>query len=99
MLPVRVIAKALGIANDNIKWDNKTKTASFVRADGKVVSCTVNSYVIKIGDEEVTIDTVPVIRNDRIYLPMRALFNAFNVPDENIIWDAAARTVTVTKKD
>ncbi|MBR4015666.1 MAG: InlB B-repeat-containing protein [Anaerotignum sp.] len=99
MLPVRVIANALGISNENIKWDSATKTASFTRADGKVVSCTVNSNVIQIGDEKVTIDTVPVIRNGRIYLPMRALFNAFDVPDENILWDAAARTVTVTKKD
>ncbi|MBR4015075.1 MAG: InlB B-repeat-containing protein [Anaerotignum sp.] len=99
MLPVRVIANALGITNDNIKWDSATKTAYFTREDGKVVSCTVNSNVIQIGDEKVTIDTVPVIRNGRIYLPMRALFNVFDVPDENILWDAVARTVTVTKKD
>ena len=98
MLPVRVVANALGISDDDIGWDNQTKTASFKREDGKIVSCTVNSNMIKIGDEEVEIDTVPVIRNDRIYLPMRALFNAFNVSDENIIWDGAARTVTVTKK-
>ena len=99
MLPVRVIANALGISNENISWNKDTKTASFTREDGVVVSCTVNSNIIKIGDEEVEIDTVPVIRNDRIYLPMRALFNAFNVPNENILWDAAARTVTVIKKD
>ncbi|MBR4014891.1 MAG: InlB B-repeat-containing protein [Anaerotignum sp.] len=99
MLPVRVIANALDITNDNIKWDSATKTAYFTREDGKIVSCTVNSNVIQIGDEKVTIDTAPVIRNSRIYLPMRALFNAFDVPDENILWDAVARTVTVTKKD
>ena len=97
MLPVRVIANALGIANDKITWDDATKTAAFTRADGVVVSCTVGSNVIKVGEEEVVIDTVPVIVNDRIYLPMRALFNAFNVSDENIIWDGETRTVTVKK--
>ncbi|MBQ2680087.1 MAG: InlB B-repeat-containing protein [Firmicutes bacterium] len=98
MLPVRAVANALEISDADIAWDDNTKTASFTRPDGKVVSCTVGIKTIKIGDEEVEIDTAPVIRNDRIYLPMRALFNAFNVSDEHIIWDAAARTVTVAKE-
>ena len=98
MLPVRVVANALGILDADIAWDNSTKTASFTRPDGKVVSCTVGSKIIKIGDEEVEVDTAPVIRNDRIYLPMRALFNAFNVSDAHIIWDGQKKTVTVTKE-
>ncbi|MBR2593119.1 MAG: InlB B-repeat-containing protein [Firmicutes bacterium] len=98
MLPVRVVANALGISDADIVWDDNTKTASFTRPDGKVVSCTVGSNIIKIGDEEVEIDTAPVIRNDRIYLPMRALFNAFNVSDDHIAWDGAARKVTVAKE-
>ena len=97
MLPVRVIANALGISDDDIKWDNKAKTASFTRPDGKVVSCTVGINVIIIGDESIAIDTAPVIVNDRIFLPMRALFNAFNVSDDQIIWDGEAKTVTVLK--
>ncbi|MBQ7242567.1 MAG: copper amine oxidase N-terminal domain-containing protein, partial [Firmicutes bacterium] len=98
MLPVRVVANALGISDVDIAWDNETKTASFTRPDGKVVSCTVGSNIIKIGDEEIEIDTAPVIRNDRIYLPMRALFNAFNVSDAHIIWNGVNKTVTVTKE-
>ncbi|MBR2593070.1 MAG: carbohydrate-binding domain-containing protein [Firmicutes bacterium] len=98
MLPVRVVANALGISDADIAWDNETKTASFTRPDGKVVSCTVGSNIIKIGDEEIETDTAPVIRNDRIYLPMRALFNAFNVSDAHIIWNGVNKTVTVTKE-
>ncbi|MBQ7242244.1 MAG: InlB B-repeat-containing protein, partial [Firmicutes bacterium] len=98
MLPVRVVANVLGISDADIAWDDNTKTASFTRPDGKVVSCTVGSNIIKISDEEVVIDTAPVIRNDRIYLPMRALFNAFNVSDDHIAWDGAARKVTVAKE-
>ncbi|MBQ2679592.1 MAG: hypothetical protein IJF98_05305, partial [Firmicutes bacterium] len=98
MLPVRVVANALGISDADITWDDETKTATFTRADGVVVSCTVGSNVIKVGDQDMVIDTVPVIRNDRIYLPMRALFNAFNVSDAHIIWDGENRTVTVTKE-
>ena len=98
MLPVRVVANALGISDDDIAWDNETKTASFTRPDGKVVSCTVGSNIIRIGDEEIEIDTAPVIVNDRIFLPMRALFNAFNVSDEHILWDGETKTVTVTKE-
>ncbi|MBR0104486.1 MAG: InlB B-repeat-containing protein, partial [Firmicutes bacterium] len=98
MLPVRVVANALGISDDDIAWDNETKTASFTRPDGKVVSCTVGEKAVKIGDDIVEIDTAPVIAGDRIFLPMRALFNAFNVSDEHIIWDGETKTVTVTKE-
>ncbi len=98
MLPVRVVANALGISDEDIAWDNETKTASFTRPDGKVVSCTVGEKAVKIGDDIVEIDTAPVIANDRIFLPMRALFNAFNVSDDHIIWDGAEKTVTVTKE-
>ena len=98
MLPVRVVANALGISDNDIAWDNETKTASFTRPDGKVVSCTVGEKAVKIGDDIVEIDTAPVIAGDRIFLPMRALFNAFNVSDEHIIWDGAEKTVTVTKE-
>ena len=98
MLPVRVVANALGISDNDITWNDETKTAGFSRADRKIVFCTVNSNIIKIGNEEIEIDTVPVIRNDRIYLPMRALFNAFNVSDDHIAWDGATRTVTVAKE-
>ncbi|MBR2594624.1 MAG: copper amine oxidase N-terminal domain-containing protein, partial [Firmicutes bacterium] len=98
MLPVRVVANALGISDDDIAWDDETKTASFTRPDGKVVSCTVGEKAIKIDDEVIQIDTAPVIDGDRIFLPMRALFNAFNVSDDHIIWDGANKTVTVTKE-
>jgi len=98
MLPVRVVANALGISDGDIAWDDTTKTAFFTRPDGKVVSCTAGVKMIKIGGEEVEIDTAPVIRDDRIFLPMRALFNAFNVSDDHILWDEIARTVTVTRE-
>ena len=98
MLPVRVIANALGISDDDIAWDNDTKTAFFTRPDGKVVSCKVGDRIIRIGEETIEIDTEPVIVNDRIFLPMRALFNAFNVSDDHIIWNDPEKTVTVTKE-
>ncbi|MBQ7242384.1 MAG: hypothetical protein IJS35_06345, partial [Firmicutes bacterium] len=62
------------------------------------VFCTVGEKVIRIDDEVIQIDTAPVIDGDRIFLPMRALFNAFNVSDDHIIWDGANKTVTVTKE-
>ncbi len=98
MLPVRVVANALGISDEDIAWDDETKTASFTRPDGKVVSCTVGEKAIRIDDEVIQIDTAPVIDGDRIFLPMRALFNAFNVSDDHIIWDGVNKTVTVTKE-
>ncbi|MBQ2679955.1 MAG: hypothetical protein IJF98_07150, partial [Firmicutes bacterium] len=64
----------------------------------KTVSCTVGVNVIWIGDEKFEIDTAPIIASERIFLPMRALFNAFNVSDEHILWDGAEKTVTLSKE-
>ena len=74
------------------------KTARFTRPDGKIVSCTVGSDIIMTGNERVKIDSAPVIVNSRIFLPMRALFNAFNVSDDHILWNDPEKTVTVTKE-
>ena len=98
MLPVRVVAKALGVSDYDIAWDRETKTASLIRPDGKDVSMRAGDTIIRIGGETFEIDTAPIIVNGRIFLPMRALFGAFNVSDENIKWNKPEKTVTVTRE-
>lgn len=62
--------------------------------------------VFKIGDakytlngKEVTMDAAPYIKDGRTMVPVRFAANAVGVADSNIIWDAAAKKVTVIKGD
>ena len=43
-------------------------------------------------------DTSAVIIEDRIYLPLRAIANALGVSDENISWNSATKTASITRK-
>ena len=88
-LPMRYVAKALGIADTGILWKNGT--ATFVSAD-KVVSVTIGSQIMYINGAAVPIDAAPEIVNGRTMLPIRWIATAFGV---NVSWDAAAQTVTV----
>lgn len=62
--------------------------------------------VFKIGDakytlngKEFTMDAAPYIKDGRTMVPVRFAANAVGVADSNIIWDAAAKKVTVIKGD
>jgi len=96
MLPVRAVANSLSIADENIKWDEKTKTATISKADGTVVSISVGSNVIFVNGEAVTIDTTAVITQERTFLPLRAVLNALGVADNQISWNDSLKQVTIT---
>jgi len=88
-LPMRYVAKALGIKDGGILWKNGT--ATFVSGD-RVVSVTIGSKVMYINGAAVPIDAAPEIVNGRTMLPIRWIATAFGV---DVTWDAAAQTVTV----
>lgn len=46
-----------------------------------------------------TMDTVPYIKENRTYVPVRYLAYSLGVQEENIIWDNDARKVSITKDD
>lgn len=42
-------------------------------------------------------EAAPYIKNSRTYLPIRPVGNSVGIADEDIVWNASARTVTLTK--
>ena len=88
-LPMRYVAKALGIPDSGILWNNGT--ATFVSAD-RVVSVTVGSNTMYINGAPVPIDVAPEIVNGRTMLPIRWVAAAFGI---DVAWDAETQTVTV----
>ena len=98
ILPMRYLANALGIADENIEYitENGRSYARFTDGE-RVVEIGVNEKFITIDGVKTEIDTAAVIRNDRMYLPLRAAANALGIDDKNISWDDSTKTVTIER--
>ncbi|MBR5011508.1 MAG: copper amine oxidase N-terminal domain-containing protein, partial [Clostridia bacterium] len=96
MLPVRFLANAFGVANDGIKWDAATRTATLTNATTTIV-VTIDAPTMTVNGETVALDAPAIIEQNRTYLPVRAIANALGVANENIAWDGATSTATLVK--
>ena len=93
MLPVRAIVEALsGVAA--IKWDDASKTA-FFNMGSRNFSMTVGKNVMNIMGIDVPMNTPAIIKDERIFIPVRDLGYALGLTDEKIVWDEATRTATL----
>ena len=81
LVPVRFIAETYGAQVD---WDEASQTATLTLPE-KVVTITLNQNVIKINDEEITIDVPAQTFQDRTMLPLRAFVE--QVMGMKVFWD------------
>jgi hypothetical protein len=94
MLPVRFAANATGISDNNIFWNAADRSVMLIRS-ARTVRMVIGSTTMWINSVESVMDTVPVIiEPGRTMLPIRYVAQAL---DCEIVWDAAARTVTITQ--
>ena len=96
MLPVRFLANAFGVANEGIKWDAATRTATLTNGEVTIV-VTIDAPSMTVNGKTVALDSPAIIENNRTYLPVRAIANALGVANENIKWDGATNTATLVK--
>ena len=92
MLPLRAVAVALGINNDNVLWDQATRTAT-VMYGSKIINMTYGQKVVYVNGAMIPATAAVEITNDRMFLGLRDLGNALGVTD--ITWDGATRTATL----
>ena len=92
-VPVRFLANALGVTDENIAWNEGARTVTLTGAN-TVVKLTVGSNVITTSTGTVTADVPVIVKDNRTYLPARFVANAFGA---DVAWDAATRTVTITR--
>ncbi len=96
MLPVRAVAKALGIPNENVIWNGEARTAT-VMYGSKVITMTVGQKTMYLNGAPVPTSSAVEIKEEngvgRAFLPMRDLGVALGVAD--ITWDAATKTATL----
>lgn len=93
MLPVRAIATSLGIDNNNVLWDQATKTVTILYGD-RIISMTLGASVMYVNGSSIPTSSSVEIVNDRTFLPMRDLATALGVTD--LTWDTDPTTGKTT---
>lgn len=93
MLPIRAISTSLGIDNNNVLWDQATKTVTILYAD-RIISMTEGASVMYVNGSSIPTSSTLEIVNDRAFLPMRDLSVALGVTD--LTWDTDPTTGKTT---
>ena len=88
-VPFRVTLESFGCT---VSWNNDTRTA-IAEKDGVVVEVPIGQAYILENGRQVPIDTTSRIREDRTYLPIRAVLEAFGA---YVTWDNDTRQVVAT---
>lgn len=84
--------KTLETFGCTVSWDNAARTA-VAEKDGVTVRVPIGQTYIEVNGVQETIDTSAIIVNDRTYLPIRAVLEAFGA---QVSWNDATRCVVVT---
>lgn len=90
-VPVRYLAYALGINENDIHWDGTKNEATFTKNKTEV-KLTVGSPTLLVNKQPVTMDVQPQIRDSRVFLPARWVAEAFGAA---VSWDEQNKSVVI----
>lgn len=89
--PIRVIAKALGVTDGNIKWDSITNTATLIKGS-ETVEFIVGKDFYKHNGVTLFMDVTAENVNGRVYLPARYVSDALG---GEIEWNNFTKSLTI----
>lgn len=89
LMPVRAIVEKMG---GSVTWDADMQTVGLTY-NGSEIQLTINSTTAYLNGAAQTLETAPIIINDRTMLPIRFIAESF---DFNVSWDDANQLVTIT---
>lgn len=88
MVPLRAIFEALGASVD---WNQETKTIISTKGN-TTIKLTINSNIMYVNDNPITLDTPACVIDDRTLVPVRAISEAF---DCYVSWNGEQQTVLI----
>ena len=91
LVPLRLTMESYG---SEVEWNAETRTALVKKGDITVEVPLGQKHILKNG-QEIAIDTESVIKEDRTYLPIRAVVEAFG---SEVQWDKNTKTVVITSE-
>jgi hypothetical protein len=96
LVPLRAIFNALGIPNENIVWNDLTKTVEARKGD-KTIALTIDNVTVKVNGQVQAdkLDQPATIVAGRTVVPLRFVATQFGL---DVQWDAVTRTVTLTTR-
>jgi hypothetical protein len=94
-VPVRYLAHALGVSDQEISWDPGEKAVTLRRGTA-LVQLFIGKPVIIVNGERRSIDVAPSIVQGRTFLPARYVAEAFGCA---VGWDPGERTVSITMQE
>src|SRR5690554_4727601 len=89
LCPVRFIAENLGA---EVEWNGANKTVLITKESTEIL-LTIGKNTALVNGTEKDFDTVPQIFENRTYVPLRFISEAFNM---DVDWDANTRTVLIS---
>ncbi|GAB7389221.1 copper amine oxidase N-terminal domain-containing protein [Bacillaceae bacterium] len=90
-LPVRYVAEAVGVTEDNIIWNSATRTVTLIKGD-RIAQVKIGSKVLTINGVNVQMDVEAKVKDGRTVLPLRYVAQALGA---NVTYDEVSKTVTV----
>lgn len=99
LIPVRFLARALGVRDEDVAWEERDQTVTLKKGE-TVVIFTVGSPVMekRVGPaapEPVVMDLAPEITNGRVCLPARWAAEGFGC---QVQWEPSEMTVVIRSK-
>lgn len=92
-MPIRFVAQAAGVAENNIIWNAADQSVVLIKGD-RVVKLVIGSNQLLVNGIALTMDAAPeIVDPGRTMLPLRAVTQALGCV---VDWDAATQTVTVS---
>jgi hypothetical protein len=91
LVPFRPFAEALGA---NVSWNSKIQKVT-VQKDDIIIELTVGSKSARMNEEIILLETVPIITNNRVFVPLRFVGDSLGAI---VSWNEQSRTVTVSRE-
>lgn len=76
MVPARTFCQKL--IGANVNYDPKTKTVT-IDFDGNSLNMTLDSTQYSVNGKHAVMDTVPVLKNGTVFIPLRTIIDAFHI--------------------
>ena len=77
VIPLRALSQGLGIADDQVGWEQVTKTVQ-IKQKKNTIRVQVGSKTLRINDESREMSTAPVMVDGTTYVPVRDICEAFS---------------------
>jgi len=93
-IPVRYLARALGVPDDKVSWSPSANTVTLI-TDKATITLAVGGTVMYLGEQPREMDVAPVLRDGRVYLPARYVAEALGY---EVGWDDGNQVIYLWPK-